>query len=111
MLPPAHFMRAGPGIGVDETTPGILCGEPLPRRERAMSASLQTAEKCCPICGRAASEPTYSRFGKFCCCEAHAEEYVKEVRAQKVQALAGSRPAEPFARQVSGCCGGPNGSI
>jgi hypothetical protein len=30
-----------------------------------MSASLQIAEKCCPICGRAASEPTYRRFGKF----------------------------------------------
>jgi len=72
-----------------------------------MSASPQTGEKGCPICRRAASEPTYRRFGKVCCSEAHAEEYVRKVRAHKVQALAESRAAEPFPQQVSGCCPAP----
>ena len=46
----------------------------------------ETTEKYCPICGKPVTDPTYKRFGEFCCPEAHAEEYVKEVRAQKVQA-------------------------
>ena len=46
----------------------------------------ETTEKYCPICGKPVTDPTYKRFGEFCCSEARAEEYVKEVRAQKVQA-------------------------
>ena len=56
-------------------------------------------EKYCPICGKPVTEPTYNRFGEWCCSEEHAEEYVKEVRAQKAQAVAAGqgRPVSPSA--------------
>ncbi|MGH2650741.1 MAG: hypothetical protein ACRDHK_05960 [Actinomycetota bacterium] len=50
--------------------------------------AVQTTEKYCPICGKLVTDPTYNRFGEWACSEAHCEEYVKEVRAQKVQAHA-----------------------
>ena len=74
-----------------------------------------TTKKYCPICGKPATDPTYERFGEFCCSEAHAEEYVKEVRAQKLQAASSqNRPASPPAGEEEprrgwfgrrgGCC-------
>ena len=64
-----------------------------------------TTERYCPICGKPAKEETLTRFGEWCCSEAHAEEYVSEVRAQKQRQLAGSAPApsEPRAPR-RGCC-------
>ncbi len=47
-----------------------------------------TNEEYCPICGKPVAEPTYNRFGEWCCSEEHAEAYVKEVRAQRAQAAA-----------------------
>jgi uncharacterized Zn finger protein (UPF0148 family) len=66
--------------------------------------AVQTTEKYCPICGKPATDPTYNRFGELACSEAHAEEYVKEVRAQKVQAHAANRavPEERLPRQIRG---------
>lgn len=45
----------------------------------------QTTERYCPICGKPAAEETetHNRFGEWCCSEAHAGEYVAEVRAEK----------------------------
>jgi hypothetical protein len=45
----------------------------------------ETIEHYSPICGKPVMEPTYNRFGEWCCSEEHAEVYVKEVRAQRVQ--------------------------
>ena len=42
-----------------------------------------TGNHDCPICGKEMTEPTWKRFGQWCCSEAHAEAYVKEVRAQR----------------------------
>jgi len=55
-------------------------------KENAMA--IETAEKYCPICGKQVTEPTFNRFGEWACSEAHADEYVKEVRAQKMRAAA-----------------------
>ena len=74
--------------------------------------AVETKEKYCPICGKPVAEASYNRFGEWCCSEAHADEYVKEVRGQKVQAVAApqDRPRpeqEPqsgrFGRR-GGCC-------
>lgn len=70
------------------------------------------AEKYCPICGKEVNEETFKRFGEYCCSEEHAEEYVKEVRAQRgagnASALVGgtvprAEAAEP-PRRRGGCC-------
>jgi hypothetical protein len=79
--------------------------------------AVEATEKYCPICGKPVTDPTWKRFGDLCCSEADAEEYVKEVRAQRVQAAAASqgRPVaaaggEEASRQGSpgrrrgGCC-------
>ncbi|MBI2544522.1 MAG: hypothetical protein HYW16_04780 [Candidatus Rokubacteria bacterium] len=50
--------------------------------------AIETTEKYCPICGKPVTDPTWTRFAEWCCSEPHAEEYVKEVRAQRVQAAA-----------------------
>ena len=50
--------------------------------------AIQTTEKYCPICGKEVPEPAFKRFGEWACSEAHAEEYVKEVRDQKLRAAA-----------------------
>lgn len=57
----------------------------------------ETKERYCPICGKPVTEPTYNRFGEWCCSEAHAEAYVKEVRAQRtpVAAAPQGRPVSP----------------
>jgi hypothetical protein len=67
--------------------------------------AVQTNEKYCPICGKPVTEPTYNRFGEFCCSEAHAEEHVKEVRAQRVQAVAGAPSHEGDERPRQGRVG------
>ena len=79
--------------------------------------AIEATEKYCPICGKPVTDPTYKRFGELCCSEAHAEEYVKEVRAQRVQAVSASqgRPVAPaggeeasrqgwLGRRRAGCC-------
>ena len=38
--------------------------------------TIQTTDKCCPICGKDVAEPNFKRFGEWACSEAHAEEYV-----------------------------------
>ena len=48
----------------------------------------EPTEHDCPICGKGVTEPTWKRFGKWCCSEAHAEAYVKEVRARQQPAAA-----------------------
>ena len=66
----------------------------------------QTTERYCPICGKPATEVAYDRFGEWCCSEAHAEEYVAEVRAQKQRQAAAAAPAQaerPKERHW-GCC-------
>jgi hypothetical protein len=74
--------------------------------------AVETTKKYCPICGKPVTDPAYERFGELCCSEAHAEEYVKEIRAQKVQAVAAPqdrpRPEQEarsgwFGRR-GGCC-------
>lgn len=50
--------------------------------------AIETRERYCPICGRLATDPALNCFGEWACSEAHADEYVKEVRAQKIQAAA-----------------------
>ncbi|HWP48647.1 MAG TPA: hypothetical protein VNM22_15940 [Candidatus Limnocylindrales bacterium] len=44
---------------------------------------IQTTERYCPICGREVRDLNIKRFGEYLCSEEHAEEYVKEVRAQR----------------------------
>lgn len=54
-------------------------------------------ERYCALCGRAvtASEAAIERFGEPFCSEAHAEEFVTDVRAARVDAAAiGLAPAE-----------------
>jgi endogenous inhibitor of DNA gyrase (YacG/DUF329 family) len=45
----------------------------------------QTTERYCPICGREVQDLDIKRFGEYLCSEEHAEEYVKEVRAQRAR--------------------------
>lgn len=54
----------------------------------------------CPICGKEAKDPLFNRFGEWACSEAHAEEYVKEVRSRQTQVAAGD-PRQPRPRR--GC--------
>lgn len=63
-------------------------------------------EKYCPVCGRSVEDLSIKRFGEFLCSEEHAEEYVKEVRAQKLGKanLQGGAQAQEPARG-GGCCG------
>jgi endogenous inhibitor of DNA gyrase (YacG/DUF329 family) len=69
--------------------------------------AIQATERYCPTCGRPVTEGTYNRFGEWCCSEAHADEYVAEVRAQKQRQLAATAPAPPEPRRErprGGCC-------
>ena len=63
------------------------------QEETRMTSEAQ--EHDCPICGKEVTDPTWKRFGEWCCSEAHAEEYVKEVRARKQATHAA--PREPVA--------------
>lgn len=45
--------------------------------------TLEMKEHDCPICGKEVKEPMFNRFGEWACSEAHAAQYVDEVRAQR----------------------------
>ena len=63
--------------------------------------TVETTGHSCPICGREVTEPTFKRFGEWACSEAHAEEYVTGVRAQKVGTVsAAPAPQERPPRQM-----------
>lgn len=72
-------------------------------------------EKHCPICGKDVKDDTFKRFGEYACSEEHAEQYVKEVRAQRSAAnapasvgddrQAAPEPRQPWWRRGGGCCG------
>ena len=68
-------------------------------------------EKYCPICGGDVKDLSIKRFGEYLCSEEHAEEYVKEVRAQKLGKATSQReiPTEEPPRRSwgrgGGCCG------
>jgi hypothetical protein len=66
--------------------------------------TIQATDRYCPICGKDVPEPSFKRFGEWVCSEAHAEEYVKEVRAEKVRTVGPElRPEDRPTRR--GCCG------
>ena len=58
--------------------------------------ALETTEKYCPICGKEVKDLSIKRFGEYLCSEEHAEEYVKEVRAQKQRATTLAPPREEY---------------
>jgi hypothetical protein len=66
--------------------------------------AIQTTDKYCPICGKDVAEPSFKRFGEWACSEAHAEEYAKEVRAEKLRAVA-PEPHRTDRPAQRGCCG------
>lgn len=68
--------------------------------------AVETTEKYCPICGKEVTEPSFKRFGEWTCSETHAEEYMKEVRAQKVQVMTSTPPEEQQRPSGRMCCGG-----
>ncbi len=70
--------------------------------------ALETTEKYCPICGKEVKDLSIKRFGEYLCSEEHAEEYVKEVRAQKQQAATPVPPREEYEapRRIFGRRGG-----
>jgi endogenous inhibitor of DNA gyrase (YacG/DUF329 family) len=68
--------------------------------------TVETIEKYCPICGKEVTEATFKRFGEWTCSDAHAEEYVKEVRTQRVKASASAPASEERAGVPHRmCCG------
>ncbi len=66
--------------------------------------AIQTMDKSCPICCKDVAEPTFMRFGEWVCSEAHAEEYVSEVRGQKLRTVV-SEPRRDDRPSGRGCCG------
>jgi hypothetical protein len=69
----------------------------------------QVTERYCPICGKPVAEVTHSRFGEWCCSDAHAEAHVAEVRAEKQRKLASAGRPRDAQRDQAGprsCCGG-----
>jgi endogenous inhibitor of DNA gyrase (YacG/DUF329 family) len=67
----------------------------------------QATERYCPVCGKPAADATHNRFGEWCCSDAHAAEYVAEVRAEKQRKVAADRP-QPSQRDQTppySCCG------
>ena len=66
--------------------------------------AIQTTGKYCPICGKDVPGPDFKRFGEWTCSEAHAEEYVKEVRGQKLRAVR-PEPGRVDPPRRHGCCG------
>lgn len=65
----------------------------------------QVTGRYCPICGSAVTENTHDRFGEWCCSEAHAEEYVAEVRALKQRQAAVPPVTARAEPHRGGCCG------
>jgi hypothetical protein len=66
--------------------------------------AIQTTDKYCPICGKDVAEPSFKRFGEWACSEAHAEDYMKEVRAAKLRVVT-PEPRRDDRPQRKGCCG------
>ena len=66
--------------------------------------AVQTTDRYCPICGKDVPEPNFKRFGEWACSEAHAEEYVHEVRGQKLRTVA-PEPRRDDGPARRGCCG------
>ena len=66
--------------------------------------AIQTTDKYCPICGKEVAEPSFKRFGEWACSEAHAEDYMKEVRAAKLRVVT-PEPRGDDRPQRRGCCG------
>ncbi len=62
--------------------------------------AVDAKERFCPICGMEAADPTFKRFGEWACSEEHAEQYVKEVRAQRLGGPGGRRAVGPPMEQV-----------
>lgn len=58
----------------------------------------QTRDRNCPVCGKDVAESDFKRFGKWACTAAHADAYVKAVRAEKL------RVVQPEPRGEK-CCG------
>lgn len=54
-----------------------------------MARPVERSEHYCPICGKDVTDPAFKRFGEWACSEAHANEYVNEVRAGRAQAPRG----------------------
>ena len=65
--------------------------------------AIQMADKYCPICGKDVAEPSFKRFGEWACSEAHAEEYVTEMRHQKLRIVA-PEPRRDDRPARRGCC-------
>lgn len=63
-----------------------------------------TTEKHRPICGKEVTDSTLRRFGEWICSEAHGDEYLKEVRAQKLRTMAWA--AQEEGRRPRQMCGG-----
>lgn len=71
-------------------------------------------DKYCPICGKDVKDDSFKRFGEYLCSEDHAEQYVKEARAQRGAANASaavgddrqatSEPRQSWWRRGGGCC-------
>ena len=79
------------------------CG---PSLEETMAT--QVTERDCPVCGKPVAAATHNRFGEWCCSDAHADEYVAEVRSKKQRELASAgRPRETPREPVvpRSCCG------
>lgn len=57
----------------------------------------QTTGRYCPICGKP-GQPEFDRFGEWACSEAHANEHVAEVRAQKQRLLTGGNGSQDAQR-------------
>jgi hypothetical protein len=67
--------------------------------------ALEANDKYCAICGRP-GRSEFKRFGEWACSEAHVEEYVKGVRAQKQrQAVGEESGAGEQPQHYLGCCG------
>ncbi|MBI3456647.1 MAG: DUF2933 domain-containing protein [Candidatus Rokubacteria bacterium] len=63
--------------------------------------------RSCAVCGQGVdgSGPALVRFGEAVCSEAHADEFVRAVRAARIQAAAAAVPAD--APEAGGQGGGP----
>lgn len=60
--------------------------------------ALETTEKFCPICVKPVTDSAFNRFGEWACSEAHADDYVKEVRAKR-EGMAASAAGQHSGRQ------------
>ena len=69
-------------------------------RDGAGGPGADAAKPYCALCGQPAKAdgPAIERFGETFCSEAHAEAFVGEVRAARVQAAAAAAPAAEVER-------------